>query len=44
LVRSGYAFLVIAVLIFVFLLLVASSVAGAKDSGRKWGAKVFVVA
>jgi hypothetical protein len=42
--RSGYALLVIVVLIFVSLLLVASSFAGAKDSGKKWGAKMFVVA
>lgn len=42
--RGRYALLVIVVLIFVSLLLVASSFAGAKDSGKKWGAKPFVVA
>ena len=41
--RSGHTLLVLAVLIFVSLLLLASSVAGTKDSGKKWGAKLFVV-
>ena len=41
--RGRHALLVIAVLIFVSRLLVASSFAGAKDSGKKWGAKLVVV-
>jgi hypothetical protein len=41
--RSGYTLLVLVVLAFVSLLLVASSLTGIKDSGKKWGAKMFVV-
>jgi hypothetical protein len=41
--RSGYTLLVLVFLIFVSLLLVASSVAETRDSGKKWSAKLFVV-
>jgi hypothetical protein len=41
--RSPYTLLIIAVLVLASLLLVSSAIAGAKGSGKKWGAGSFVV-